>query len=129
RQMEPLFCLANFDRLRVEGFCKVQQATLLQPGMHVLVEPEARGEQLTELTGHTGTITALATSRDGRLLASASEDRTARLWHWPQATSAAVLPHPTEVGAVVILDDGSVLTGTADGRLRRWSAPWSQAET
>jgi multidrug resistance efflux pump len=49
---EPLFWVANCDRLRVEGLCKVQQANLLRVGMRAVVEPEQRGEQMTELSGH-----------------------------------------------------------------------------
>ena len=38
------------------------------------------GQKLGELTGHTGAIEAVAVSWDGRWLASASDDNTARLW-------------------------------------------------
>ena len=38
RQMEPLFAVANVNRLRIEGLCKVQQAKLVRPGMRALVE-------------------------------------------------------------------------------------------
>ena len=126
---EPLFWVANCDRLRVEGLCKVQQAGLLRVGMRAVVEPELRGEQMTELTGHTGTVTGLAVAPDGRLLASASEDRTVLLWGWPRGTRLALLPHPAEVYAVafapVVGGPNDVaryrlLTGCADGRVRLW---------
>jgi WD40 repeat protein len=122
---EALFWVANCDRLRVEGLCKVQQANLLRAGMRAVVEPEARGEQMTELSGHTGTVTALAVAPDGRLLASASEDRTVLLWAWPQGTRHALLPHPAEVHAVAFAPGTGpgyrLLTGCADGKLRVWA--------
>jgi WD40 repeat protein/biotin carboxyl carrier protein len=125
---EPLFWVANCDRLRVEGLCKVQQANLLRVGMRAVIEPELRGEQMTELTGHTGTVTGLAVAPDRRLLASASEDRTVLLWGWPQGTRLALLPHPAEVYALAfapVARPGEaaryhLLTGCADGRVRLW---------
>ena len=72
KQAEPLFRIANCNALRIEGLCKVQQANLIRIGMRALVEPELRGEQMTELVGHTAGINALAISADGRLIASAS---------------------------------------------------------
>ncbi len=117
---EPLFRVASLQRLRIEGFCRVQETSLLRVGMRALVEPELPGVQRTELRGHTGTVTGLAVSADGRWVASASEDRTVLLWAWPAATRRAVLAHPAEVHAVV-LSQAQLLTGCADGRLRAWS--------
>jgi WD40 repeat protein/biotin carboxyl carrier protein len=127
KETEPVFCVANFDRLRVEGLCKVQQASLLRVGMRALVEPELRGAQLTELSGHTGAVNGLAVAPDGRLVGSASEDRTVLVWQWPQGTRVATLRHPGEVHAVAFdaARDGSgryrLLTGGLDARARLWS--------
>jgi WD40 repeat protein/biotin carboxyl carrier protein len=124
RQMEQLFCVADVNRLLVEGLCKVQEAKLLRVGMRALVEPEIRGEQMTELNGHTGAITGLAVSPDGRLIAAASTDRTVLLWGWPEGAPCAVLRHPAEVYAVAFAPAVSpgyrLLTGCADGRARLW---------
>jgi WD40 repeat protein len=127
KQAEPLFRVANCNALRVEGLCKIQQASLIRVGMHALVEPEVRGEQMTQLIGHTGAITALAISQDGRLLASASEDRSVFLWNWPQGTRKAELAHAAEVMAVAFglaRGDGyTLLTGCGDGQGKIWTAP------
>ncbi len=131
KQAEPLFRVAQFNSLRVEGLCKIQQANLVRVGMRTLVEPEIRGEQMTQLVGHTGAITALAASADGRLLASASEDRSVLLWNWPQGTRHAELSHSAEVSAVAFLRSNnqgcSLLTGCGDGQVQRWQVPASAA--
>src|SRR5262249_12412760 len=65
----------------------------------------------------------------GRLLASASEDRTVLLWGWPHGGRHALLPHPAEVHAVAFAPPGAadsaaryrLLTGCADGKLRLWT--------
>ncbi len=127
KQAEPLFRVADCNGLRVEGLCKIQQAKLIRVGMRALVEPDFRGEQMTQLIGHTGAITALAISADGQLLASASEDRSVMLWSWPQGIRKAELPHSAEVTAVAFLGNGrdgcSLLTGCADGELQLWQVP------
>jgi WD40 repeat protein/biotin carboxyl carrier protein len=123
RQAETLFSVAKLDRLRVEGLCKVQQAALIKVGMHAVVEPEVRGEQMTALSGHTATINGLAISADGRVLASASDDRTVRLWNVGTRAYLAALPHPTEVTAVTFVqgpDSQRLLSGAGDGRVRLW---------
>jgi len=93
-------------------------------GMHALVEPEIRGEQMTQLIGHTGAITALAVSTDGLLLASASEDRSVLLWNLPNGTRNSELLHSAEVTAVAFAPtQGSgytLLCGCGDGRGQLW---------
>ena len=100
RQAEPLFRVADFGRLRVEGLVKAAQASMLRVGMRALVEPELRSEPMTRLSGHTGAVHGIAVAPDGRLVASASEDRTVILWGWPQGGQQNQVQHPAEVYAV-----------------------------
>ncbi len=91
KQAEPLFRVACMDKLRIEGFCKVSQAGKLHLGNKVLVEPHLQGAQLTELIGHTQSVTDLAISPDGELLVSAGEDKNILLWSWPSGFRLASL--------------------------------------
>jgi eukaryotic-like serine/threonine-protein kinase len=55
---------------------------LWKDGTAELWDTSARGSvhPLATLTGHTGPVNGVTFSADGRLLATASDDRTARLW-------------------------------------------------
>ncbi len=129
KQGEALFRIANCNSMRVEGLCKIQQASLIRVGMTALVEPEIRGEQMTQLIGHTGAITALAISSDGRLLASAGEDRSVFLWNWPQGSRNGELLHSADVTAVAFApasgDGYTVLTGCGDGTSKLWTVSFA----
>jgi WD40 repeat protein len=115
------------DRLRIEGFSKVQHAGVLRVGQQVLVEPELHGAQLAQLVGHTAPVNQLAISQDGKFLASASDDGTVAVWSWPGAARVALLQHPGAVHAVdlMLLKTGAepvyvLATGGEDRIVRIW---------
>lgn len=82
---------------------------------------------MIELTGHTGLVLALAYSPDGRTLASASDDGTARLWDVATGRQVTKLQSPEERAiCVAFAPDGKTLAvGYAGlrGFMQLWDIP------
>jgi WD40 repeat protein len=87
-------------------------------------QPACRADRtppVTTLEGHKGWVGAVAFSPDGKRLATASADRTARIWHVEGGRQTEVLEgHTDSVCAVAFAPDGVVVTGGHDGTVRLW---------
>jgi WD40 repeat protein len=89
-----------------------------------------------QLTGHSQAVYNIAWSRDGKRLASASQDTTVRLWEMdflngrlnsldpgqhPAPTARILAGHEDEAGGVAFSFDGRKLASTSDdGTIRVW---------
>lgn len=72
------------------------------------------------LEGHTEPVAALALSPDGRRLASAAWDGTARVWDLAGGAARVLEGHRGNVNGVVFRPDGTVATAGFDGTIRLW---------
>ncbi|KAH6694365.1 hypothetical protein BKA61DRAFT_564174 [Leptodontidium sp. MPI-SDFR-AT-0119] len=84
---------------------------------------------LQTLEGHTGLVTSVAFSPDGKQIVSGSDDATVR--RWDAATGQQLLPalegHTGEVTSVAFSPDGKqIVSGSDDATVRRWDAATGQ---
>jgi WD40 repeat protein len=113
--------LHGFPELQaiLDGYRTTLAHPLLEPAWPLPDQPE-----LTQASrsGHTGVVTSCAFSPDGALLASTSNDGTARFWQVADGSLQAVLiGHTGGVWDCAFSPDGALLATTSDDRtVRLW---------
>ena len=82
-------------------------------------------QEINRIQGHEKNITALSFSNDSIMLATASEDRTAKVWSVPDGRLITSLKgHAKGLTSVSFSPDGKMLaTASKDGTAKIWSIP------
>jgi WD40 repeat protein len=88
---------------------------------------DLQGNQVTEFKGHTSSVYHLTFSPDGKLLATASHDQTARLWDLQGNEVAEFAGHQHSVRRVVFSPNAKqIATASWDGTARLWDLQGNQ---
>ncbi|KAG6383286.1 hypothetical protein SASPL_156967 [Salvia splendens] len=93
--------------------------TLLLPRNHVRV----RRHKTSTWVHHIDAVSALALSRDERLLYSVSWDRTLKIWRTAdfKCLESVADAHDDAVNAIALSGDGAIYTGSSDGKIKDYS--------
>ena len=80
------------------------------------------GKLVGTLEGHTGGVTAAAWSRDGKILATASSDKSVRLWDVAGKPIRTLSGHEGPVLCVAWADGKTLASGSSDKTVRVWQS-------
>jgi len=91
-------------------------------GGNIIILNAITGSQVAVLSGHNSSVGSTAFSLDGTFLASASDDKTAKLWDIQTGGVIKTYDHTSQVYSVSISPDNATLaSGCQNGSIHLWS--------
>uniref|UniRef100_A0A7N0VM16 Uncharacterized protein n=1 Tax=Kalanchoe fedtschenkoi TaxID=63787 RepID=A0A7N0VM16_KALFE len=108
----------KYQRLAKLPILSDRAYNLMIPSSHVQIRRHKRSTWVH----HVDTVSALALSKDGNLLYSVSWDRTLKIWRTSdfKCLESVANAHEDAINAVETSTDGSVITGSADRKIKVW---------
>ncbi|WP_138502489.1 AAA-like domain-containing protein [Nostoc sp. PA-18-2419] len=105
---------------------KLQNLGIINTNLVALVEDALKqavygADEYNHLSGHTASVMAVNVSPDSSLIASASMDKTIKLWRRDGTAVATLKGHQGAVRSVVFSPDGQILASASeDGTIKLW---------
>ncbi|MUG98156.1 hypothetical protein F7734_39955 [Scytonema sp. UIC 10036] len=106
------------DKLQKLGIANTNLASLVEDALEQAVYG---ADEYNRFVGHTASVMAVDVSPDSSLIASASLDRTIKLWRRDGTVVATLEGHQGAVRAVAFSPDGRILASASeDGTIKLW---------
>lgn len=89
---------------------------------HLMLWDVESGERVTVQAGHTGIVSGISFTADGKRLASSSRDGSVKVWDAANLRETLAFYEPSPVWDVEFRTDGRQLVAALDNRIKLWDA-------